>query len=213
MYLFPGFGGLFMDFGHVTVSVTGRLAVAGAVKAIKRIAKLITLPIVLFAVLLSAGCVATRTGATLDDLNKKIGGPASGQARIVVIRDKGIEPLFDSGWQVYLDGATMGDLKTGTFIYRDRPAGPHKLSFSRAGDFSRASTRDFMAASSRTYVFRLDINDKGRLVQSSGVVAGLAGMLVTSAISDASDKRGFFDFTLLEGEAARQALADIHVAE
>ncbi|HVZ54186.1 MAG TPA: hypothetical protein VG986_19630 [Pseudolabrys sp.] len=198
-----------MDLGHVTVSVTRRPVVAGAVKAIK----LIALPIVLFVVLLSAGCAPTRTGATLDDLNRKIGGPAGGQARIVVIRDKGIGTLFDSGWQVYLDGAAMADLKTGTFVYQDRPAGPHKLSFSRVGDFSRASTRDFVAASGRTYVFRLDLNEKGRMVQGSGVVAGLAGMLVTSAISDASDQRGFFDFTLLEGEAARQALADIHAAE
>jgi hypothetical protein len=38
-------------------------------------------------------------------------------------------------------------------------------------------------------------------------------MLISSAISDAADKRGFFDFTLLEGEAAKRALADIHLAK
>lgn len=175
--------------------------------------KLGTLLAGLLVILLSAGCAPTRTGATLSELNKKVGGPGSKQARIVVIRDKDIGSLVDVGWKVYLDGASMGDLKTGTFVYRDRPAGARKLSFARAGDFSRASTHDFTAAAGRTYVFRLEMNEKGRLVFHSGVTAGLAGMLVSSAIAGAADQRGFFDFTLLEGEAAKQALADIRLAE
>jgi hypothetical protein len=196
-----------MRLGRVANSATGRTAVAGTIKAFK----LIVLPIVLFAVL-SAGCAPTRTGATLDDLNKKVGGPAGGQTRVVIIRQKEMT-LFDTGWQVYLDGAVMGDLKTGTFIYRDRPAGPHKLMFARPGEFARASSRDFVASSGRTYVFRLEMNDKGNLVQGGTAAAGLAGMLITSAIAQSTDERGLYDFTLLEGEFANQALADIHLSE
>jgi hypothetical protein len=196
-----------MRLGRVANSATGRTAVAGTVKAFK----LIVVPIILFAVL-SAGCAPTRTGATLDDLNKKVGGPAGGQTRVVVIRQKEMT-MFDTGWQVYLDGAVMGDLKTGTFVYRDRLAGPHKLMFARPGEFARASSRDFVASSGRTYVFRLEMNDKGNLVRGGGAAAGLAGMLITSAIAHSADERGLYDFTLLEGEFAKQALADIHLSE
>ncbi len=197
-----------MESGRVAMSATRRTAFAGAAKSFK----LITSLFVISALFLNAGCAPTRTGATLDDLNKKVGGPGVGQARIVVIRDKDMT-LFDSGWQVYLDDAVMGGLKTGTFIYRDRPGGPHKLLFARPGEFARASTRDFVATPGRTYVFRLKLNDKGQLVRSGSVAAGLAGMLVTAAISHAADERGLYDFTLLEGEGARQALADIHLTE
>lgn len=166
--------------------------------------------VVLCSALVVAGCGPERTGATLGDLNKKIGGPGS-RSRVVVIRDKDLT-IIDTGWKVYLDGAVMGDLKTGTFVYRDTRPGPHKLMFSRPGDFSRASVQDFVAASGRTYVYRLHMNKKGQLVLQSGAAAGLAGLLISSAIADAADKRGFFDFTLLEGDEATKALEDIHLS-
>lgn len=197
-----------MHWEWVASWVTKRTAVAGA----GTIFKLVAVPAVLFAVILSAGCAPTRTGATLDDLNKKVGGPGGGQTRIVVIRAKNTATLIDSGWQVYLDAAVMGDLKSGTFLYRDRPAGPHKLMFARPGDFARASTRDFVAARGRTYVFRLDLNEKGQWVLGSAS-AGVTGLLVSSLIAHGADERGLFDFALLEGDFAKQALADIHLAE
>lgn len=197
------------ELPSVAVSAARRKVFAKSKKALK----LVTLSGVLLVAVLIAGCAGpSRTGATLDELNSKIGGPATGRARIVVVRGKDIT-VVDSGWKVYLDGTVMGDLKTGTFVYRDSRAGPHKLLFSRPGDFSRASTRDFVAAPGRTYVFRLELNKKGQMVLQSSVAAGLAGLLISSAISDAADNRGFFDFTLLDGQAAKQALADIHLAQ
>jgi hypothetical protein len=50
------------------------------------------------------------------------------------------------------------------------------------------------------------------MVYASAISAGMAGMLLSSALSNAADARGFFDFTLLEGETARAALADIRLA-
>lgn len=166
------------------------------------------------AIALVAGCAGpTRTGASLDTLTKTAGAPKAGQARIVVLRDKGYAGLFDAGWKVHLDGVPMGDLKTGTFVYRDRPAGPHQLTFARPADMSRASYHQFAAAPARTYVFRLEMNEKGRMVQAMGVSAGLAGQLVSSAISAAADERGFFDFVPLDDATARQAIADIRLAD
>ncbi|MGA2128853.1 MAG: DUF2846 domain-containing protein, partial [Xanthobacteraceae bacterium] len=160
------------------------------------------------------GCAGpARTGATLDTLTKDIGAPKAGHARVIVIRDKAFPGIFDSGWEVRLDGAPFGDLKTGTFVYRDGRAGPHQLSFERPGDLSRASRQDFAAAPGRTYFFRLDINEKGRTVSAMSSQAGLVGLFVSSAVSSAVGERGLFDFTPLDEATARQAIAELRLAD
>jgi hypothetical protein len=166
------------------------------------------------AVAVVAGCASPeRTGASFDTLAKNIGAPRAGQARIIVLRDKAYPGIFDVGWQVKLDGAPMGDLKTGSFVYRDRPPGSHVLTFERTGDLFRASHNSFAAAPGRTYYFRLDINDKGRGIEASAIVAGLAGALISSAAAAAADDRGLFDFTPLDGAAAREAMAELRLAD
>jgi hypothetical protein len=150
-----------------------------------------------------------RTGATFDSLAKN----PSGQSRIAVVRGKGFTDIFDSGWEVRLDGNPMGDLKTGTFVYRDRPAGRHLLSFQRLGDLSRASQLEVTTAPGRTYVYRLDLNEKGRMITASTTVLGLTGMFVASAVSDAQDDRGLFDFVLLDDVNAREALAEVRLSD
>jgi hypothetical protein len=169
--------------------------------------------IALLAAALVAACAGpTRSGATLDELTQRMGGPKGGKARVVVFREKGFPGIFDSGWEARLDGIAMGDLKTGTFVYRDPPAGSHELTFERAGDFSRASHQTVVAASGRTYVYRLELNEKGRIVAAMGANAGLAGLFVSSAVAAAKDDRGFFDFILLEGDAARISMEDLRLA-
>lgn len=165
------------------------------------------------AILLLAACAApTRTGPSFASLAGSSGGLKAGQGRIVVLRDKDFGDIFDIGWQVRLDGAPMGDLKTGTFVYRDSRPGSHQLTFERAGDLYRASHRTVSVAAGRTYYFRLEMNDKGTTVMASGVAAGLAGMLIATAATSAQDDRGLFDFTPLEGGAAQQAVAGLRLA-
>jgi hypothetical protein len=162
------------------------------------------------ALTLVAGCASpTRTGPTFDAVR----APAAKQARIVVLRDKAMGDLFDVGWQAQLDGAPLGDLKTGTFVYRNVPAGPHKLTFARSGDMARESSRELVAASGRTYVFRLELNEKGRWVTAANSQGGVLPLLLISAAAHAADERGLFDFTVLEGAAASEALSDLHLAE
>ena len=64
-----------------------------------------------------AGCAPMRTGAKLDAIPPL----KPGLSRIFVLRDRAYGGIFDTGWQAYLDEAPMGDLKTGTFVYLDRP--------------------------------------------------------------------------------------------
>ena len=172
------------------------------------------LPLAMVALTVAVGCAGpTRTGASFDTLTHTIKAPKAGNARVVVLRDKAFSGLFDVGWQVRLDGAPVGDLKTGTFVYSDRPAGAHKLTFERPGDLYRESHQEFAAVSGRPYFFRLEMNAKGRLVAASAQQAGLAGLFISSALTAAADERGLFDFTPLEEAAAREALADLRLAE
>jgi hypothetical protein len=156
-----------------------------------------------------AGCAPMRTGAKLDAIPPL----KPGLARIFVLRERAFGGIFDTGWQAYLDEAPMGDLKTGMFVYLDRPPGSHRLYFARPGDLFRASQQEISVLPGRTYYFRLDMNEKGRWISSSGAVAGLTGMLVSSAISAGADERGLFDFTPLDEAAAQAAMYQLRLAE
>jgi Protein of unknown function (DUF2846) len=160
-------------------------------------------------VALFAGCAPTRTGASLDAL----AAPKTGVARVFVLRDKSFGQIIDGGFQAYLDEAPMGDLKTGTFVYRDVPPGQHKLFFARPLEMFRASQQAFSVVSGRTYYFRLELNDKGKWITASSILGGGPGALVSSAISAAADERGLFDFTPLDDAAARAAMAELRLSE
>jgi hypothetical protein len=129
------------------------------------------LPLVLTVAAAVAGCAPARTGATLD----AIAPLKPGLARVFVLRDRAFGDIFDTGWQAYLDETPMGNLKTGTFVYVDRPA---PALFARPGDLFPASQQEISVLPGRTYYFRLDMNEKGKWISSSGAFAGLTGMLV-----------------------------------
>jgi hypothetical protein len=154
-----------------------------------------------------SGCAATlREGTSLAALAQR--APKAGLARVAVYRHKGYAGLFDIGWKVELDGTPMAGIKTGTFVYRDVPAGPHRLVF--LGDqFPRPSHHEFNAAAGRTYAFRIEMNDKGKMLQATGAAAGVAGLLAVGAISAATDERGSYDFMPVDPAA----LADIALAD
>jgi len=171
--------------------------------------KLWRMPLALIMVAAVAGCAPMRSGATLD----AIAPLKPGLARVFVLRDRAFGGIFDTGWQAYLDETPMGDLKTGTFVYVDRPAGPHRLYFARPGDLSRASQQEISLLPGRTYYFRLHMNDKGQYISNTGAAAGPAGALLSSAISAAADERGLFDFTPLDEAAAQAAMAELRLAQ
>jgi hypothetical protein len=172
------------------------------------------MPLVLLAVTVVTGCAApARTGATLDALTKNIGAPKAGYARVFVLRDKAFAGIIDPGWRIQLDGQTMGDLKTGTFVYLDRPAGRHQLSFFRGGDLAHVSRLDFDVAGGRSYYFRIELNEKGKMVEVGSSMAGVLPLLITSAAAAAVDDRGLFDFIPLDNATAVQAMAELRLAD
>jgi hypothetical protein len=176
--------------------------------------KFYRIPAAILVAILVTGCAApTRTGATLDTLTKNIGAPKAGHARVFVMRDKAFPGIIDAGWNVQLDGQTMGDLKTGTFVYLDRPTGRHQLTFFRAGDLAHVSRLDFDVAAGRSYYFRIELNDKGRAVAAGSSQGGILPLLVTSAVTAAVDDRGLFDFIPLDDAGARQAMIELRLAD
>ena len=97
-----------------------------------------------------AGCAPMRTGAKLDAIPPL----KPGLSRIFVLRDRAYGGIFDTGWQAYLDEAPMGDLKTGTFVYLDRPPGLAPALFRTARRFvSRIPAGNFRAAGGAPTIF------------------------------------------------------------
>src|ERR1700738_178845 len=98
------------------------------------------------------GCASERIGADFAAMTQKVGPPKAGQARIVVLREKGFSGIGDPGWDVKLDGGPLSDMKSGTYVYADRPAGQHQLS-ATASLFPGVSQQDISTQSGRTYFF------------------------------------------------------------
>jgi Protein of unknown function (DUF2846) len=158
------------------------------------------MPRVLAAVAFMAGCV-TNNGPSFDAVTKTAGPPKAGHARVFVLREPGSGGIMDITWDVRVDGVPMGPLKAGTFVYRDVPAGRHKLTFEQPATLTRSSHHELAAVPGRTYYFRLAMNEKGGLLIGAQAAAGLAGYFVASAISDGSDERGIYDFVPVEDTA------------
>lgn len=157
------------------------------------------------------GCAATSTGtgSTTVAASKNVGPPKPGQSRVVLIRTGGA----GDQWRVQLDGKLMDGLRVGTFAVRDRPPGHHQLMYATAAQLARPSLQDFDTVAGRTYYYRIDLNERGWLVESGNMQAGVLPMLVTSAIAAAASDKGLYDFIALDERAARAQLAALQPAE
>src|SRR5258708_32298733 len=121
------------------------------------------------------GCETARNGLDYSGMMQKIGPPKAGQARVVVLREKGFGDIVDSGWNVQLDGGPMSGLKTGTYIYADRPAGRHQLTATEAA-FPGVTRHDMTAASRRTYFFLARVSERKSAIVASSDGAGWLGL-------------------------------------
>jgi len=159
-----------------------------------------------------SGCAAVRSGADFTTLSHKIDPPKPGQARIVVFREQAYGGLFDEGWDVKLDGEQMRNLRTGTYVYADRPAGRHRLTSSMAL-FPGVTERDFTVSPGRTYFFLARLSERARTLNAASAAGGLAGLVVVSAVTSGDSNPGPLDFIPLEETAAREAISAIRLAD
>lgn len=143
---------------------------------------------------------------------QKIGPPKPGQSRIVVLREKGYAGLTDPGWDVKLDGGPLAELKTGTYVYVDRPQGPHQLS-ATAALFPGVSQRDISTQSGRTYFFLARPSERAKVLNGMSAGGGIAGLLVGAALTSNNSNPGPLDFFPLEEDAARATIAELRLTQ
>jgi hypothetical protein len=156
-----------------------------------------------------AGCTSERTGLDFAALSQKVGPPKPGQARVVVMREKG---LGDAGYNVGLDGAPMSDLKTGTYVYADKPAGHHDLS-STAALFPGETHKDITLVAGRTYFFLAKLSDRAQKLNQMSAAAGLTGLVIGAAITSGDANQGPLEFYPLEETAARTMIVELRLAD
>src|SRR5438552_13224240 len=82
--------------------------------------------LVLGALLLCSCQTTERHGLDYAAMTQKVGPPKAGHARIVMLREKTFS-IVDAGSRFELDGEPIRGLKTGTYVYADRPAGPQRF--------------------------------------------------------------------------------------
>jgi hypothetical protein len=164
------------------------------------------------AAMLLCGCETERNGLDYSAMTQKLGPPRAGQARIVVLREKGYAGIADPGWDIKLDGGPMSDLKTGTYVYADRSAGQHQLS-ATASLFPGVSQYEISAQSGRTYFFLARPSERAKVLGGMSAAGGVAGLLVGAAVTSGNSNPGPLDFFPLEEVAARQTIAELRLAD
>jgi hypothetical protein len=166
----------------------------------------------LVAVLFS-GCASERIGADYAAVMQKVGPPRAGQSRIVILQER--KSTFGLAYCICntsLDGKLMNQLKPGTYVYADRPAGHHQI-LSSETLFPSDSKYEITTESARTYFFLARASDRHNTVSGMAVAGGLAGVLVASAVTSGSDNPGPVDFFPLDEAAARTTMAELQLAE
>jgi hypothetical protein len=158
-----------------------------------------------------SACAAERGGLDFSAISQKVGPPKPGQGRIVVFREKGNGGIGDPGWNVKLDDQTLSDLKTGTFVYLDRPVGHHDLS-STAALFPGETHKDITVVAGRTYYFLAKPSDRANKLNTMAAMGGLTGVVIGSALTSGDANPGPLEFFPLEESAARTMLADLRLA-
>jgi hypothetical protein len=166
----------------------------------------------LIAAVVLCGCETERAGLDYSGMMRKVGPPKAGHARIVVLREKGYAGLTDPGWDILLDGGPMSELKTGTYVYADRPPGQHQLS-ATAALFPGVSQRDVSAQSGRTYFFLVRPSERAKVLSGMSAGGGIAGLLIGAAVTSGNSNPGPLDFFPLEEDAAQVTIAELRLAE
>ena len=129
----------------------------------------------------------------------------------MILREKGYAGIADQGWDVKLDGGPLTDLKTGTYVYADRPAGRHQLSASMYL-FPGVTQHDLTAESGRTYFFLARPSDRAKTLNGMSVAGGVAGLLIGAAVTSNNSNPGPLDFFQLDDAMARSAMAELRLA-
>ena len=168
----------------------------------------------LISVLLLGGCETQRGGLDYSAIARKVGPPKAGHARIVVLREKGFGGIVDGAWDVQLDGTPITGLKTGTFVFADRPSGQRQLTATEAA-FPGVTKHDISVQSGRTYFFaaRTSKRKNALMATAAGTGGGILGLALGTAFTSGYDNPGPIDFFPLDETAARTTIAELKLGQ
>jgi hypothetical protein len=186
-----------IDFGPIEVRGGGMFS---------RVVTLLAATFTLF------GCSSAREGVDFASLSRTVGPPKSGQGRIVILREQGYGGITDHGFPVGLDDESMGELKTGTYLYRDRSAGRHLLSVNE-WDFPGVTRREISVASGRTYFFLVRLSERSKALTAGSAFGGLAGLAVTAMVTSGDANPGPVDFVPLDDATGQQAISALRLVK
>jgi len=160
-----------------------------------------------------AGCAGGgQTGPALESL-ASMTPPRGGTARIVVMRtENGFMGAGDRSFGIKLDEQPMGDLMTGSFVYRDTPAGPHQIG-ADLWDIPGVTRYDVNAVAGRTYYVLAKLNENVNAMYGAQIVGGLAGKFIVAGASGMGGNKGAIDLTPVSEADAKRLIASLKPAQ
>jgi hypothetical protein len=165
----------------------------------------------LLGLVLLCGCETTqRNGLDYAAMTQKVGPPKAGHARLVMLREKSFS-IVDSDLRFELDGAPISGLKTGTYVYTDRPAGQHRFTASEGG-FPGVTEIDIAVLPGRTYFYAVRMSERKAAIVANGG-NGVLGLVLSTALTAGYKNQGPLDFLPMEEAAARTTIAELRLAE
>ncbi|MGY3535553.1 hypothetical protein [Bradyrhizobium sp. USDA 4452] len=167
--------------------------------------------VLLVAAVLLCGCETTqRNGLDYAAMTQKVGPPKAGHGRVVMLREKDFANIADRAFEFQLDGVPVQGLKTGTYVYVDRPAG--QLTANEAG-FPGVTERAFAIQAGQTQFYLVRMSERKSAILASSANTGLLGLALSTAITSGYKNPGPLDFLPLEDSAARTTIAELRLAE
>jgi hypothetical protein len=166
---------------------------------------------ILSVLLLISGCVTARTGFDYATVMQKVRPPRPGYSRIVIFGEVARQSPGVVG-EFAIGGLPPKQLKLGTYIYADQPAGKHQVLATRYA-FPGETRYDITTAPGRTYFLLMRGSARLYTVSNTSMTTGVAGALIATALTARADNPGPFDLLPVDESAARRTLVDQQLAD
>jgi hypothetical protein len=168
---------------------------------------------VLATAILLSGCVSDAVGTDYMAIAQKVGPPKPGQSRIVVLQEQRKNlTLAICACDMKVDGAPIGKVTYGTYVFADRPAGRHQLV---AGEllFPGETKQEIVTEPGHVYFFLLRSSQRHDALTGAGMFGGLAGIAVGAVATAGADNLGPAEIYPLDEPTAQITLAELKLAD
>lgn len=179
----------------------------GVCEMLRRAALLLAVGVML------VGCVTNQVGTDFASVSKKVGPPRAGHSRIVLLQDKrnGLSMAI-CACEVKLDGAPLGKVVAGKYVYADRPAGRHQLLVTELM-FPGDTKREIVMEAGRTHFYLIKSSPRHDATTGGAVLGGLVGLAAVSIATAGEANPGPAELVPLDEATAQTKLAELQAVE